>query len=792
LMEERKDPESLEVYLKTLDFYPDDREILRIVSHIYHDACRFDDAAEGIYRRAVVSNPADVPTLLALTHIARDKQDDDLAVSSIEKLVDLGQYNHDLVIQLAEAYRRRGFTGSRAEKVYQAALKTWPDHAEYILLLAGVYIERKQTDALAMHAYEAALKLNQNKEDIGKQLIRTYIENRRFESASRLAAYFLKRNPGDQDLQRLMALADLQSNKIDEAIAEYRSILSINPRDTEALVNMALAYAMKKLLTDEARDIYQKALSIVPDNPDLLRIMACHHISHGMIDEGLKSFDQAFNADSKCVDAIIEDCLYLLAENPDCIEVRYFLSERLLQTGRLRELLEQIQTIFESDPSQVNRILPFYDQILKNDPNNVLARIRQGVLLKIIGQTERALHAMEMAFNLMQNNSEVQTELTDLYEFILEEGEDIEIRFRLGKVYMLMEQYEKAIGCFQKTAQDFRWESESIKCLGMCFVQKGMLDLALQEFKKLIIDDELKEILYDLALRYEAKNDLVGAKHVYRQLFAADINFKNVRERFEMLAGSTSDPIVFEKTTIINSLSDKAKRRYELLEELGRGAMGIVYRARDNELEDIVALKILPDNLSNNPEAVQRFKSEARSARRLSHPNIVRIHDIGEEMGRKYISMEFVDGMDLKRILRNTGSSLPVNDVAQHMIQTARALSYAHSIGIIHRDVKPANIMLTQAGVIKVTDFGIAKMIEGVDRTVAGAVIGTPLYMSPEQVKGLPVDNRADIYSLGITMYELLCGRPPFCEGDLAYQHLHVDPIPIAGIPDIVMTIVLK
>jgi serine/threonine-protein kinase len=258
-----------------------------------------------------------------------------------------------------------------------------------------------------------------------------------------------------------------------------------------------------------------------------------------------------------------------------------------------------------------------------------------------------------------------------------------------------------------------------------------------------------------------------------------------------MFSGSTSDPMVFEKTTILNTLSDKAKQRYELLEEVGRGAMGIVYRARDNELEEIVALKILPDNLSNNPDALARFKQEARSARRLTHPNIVRIHDIGEEMGRKYISMEFVEGVDLKRILKKE-KQLSWQQAIRYGYFIADALAYAHSIGIIHRDVKPANIMISKTDNVKITDFGIAKVMESTEVTLAGSVIGTPLYMSPEQVQGTPVDHRADIYSLGVVMYELAAGNPPFFEGDLAYQHLHIAPKPIKDIPEELWNIIAK
>jgi serine/threonine-protein kinase len=219
--------------------------------------------------------------------------------------------------------------------------------------------------------------------------------------------------------------------------------------------------------------------------------------------------------------------------------------------------------------------------------------------------------------------------------------------------------------------------------------------------------------------------------------------------------------------------------------------MGIVYRARDNELEETVALKILPENLSQNPEALARFRAEARSARRLAHPNIVRIHDIGEEMGRKYISMEFVEGTDLKRFFRMKGR-LSAGEVAAVMAPIARALDYAHGMGIVHRDIKPANIMLARDMTPKVSDFGIAKLLESTGETLAGSVIGTPLYMSPEQVLGEPIDGRADIYSLGVVMYEMLSGKPPFHEGDLAYQHVHNEPRPLDGVAPAMAEIVLK
>jgi len=224
--------------------------------------------------------------------------------------------------------------------------------------------------------------------------------------------------------------------------------------------------------------------------------------------------------------------------------------------------------------------------------------------------------------------------------------------------------------------------------------------------------------------------------------------------------------------------------RYELLEELGRGAMGVVYKARDPQIDRLVALKVLATAPGLDPGEAQqhreRFQREARAAGRLAHPNIVTIHDVGEDQGRIFLVMELVQGHALDRILR-TRRPLPLDEVLAIGEQVASALDYAHRHGIIHRDVKPANILLSAEGRVKVTDFGIAR-ITGADTTQAGQTFGTPSYMSPEQVQGLTLDGRSDIFSLGAVLYEVLSGERAF-QGEtlstIIYRILHEEPIPL-------------
>jgi hypothetical protein len=226
-----------------------------------------------------------------------------------------------------------------------------------------------------------------------------------------------------------------------------------------------------------------------------------------------------------------------------------------------------------------------------------------------------------------------------------------------------------------------------------------------------------------------------------------------------------------------------ATGRYQLEKELGRGAMGVVYRAFDTVLEREVALKELAQHFSQQSELARRFRQEARLLARLSHPNIVQVYDLVEDRGRLWIAMELVTGGTLSDVMERVGGPLPWGEVAGLGQQIASGLAFAHENGVIHRDVKPINVLLTQgeAPVAKLTDFGLAKHLESTAHTQAGTLLGTARYMSPEQAAGQPTDTRSDIYSLGITLYELLCGRAPF-EGEVSTvlaQHISQPPPPV-------------
>ena len=240
--------------------------------------------------------------------------------------------------------------------------------------------------------------------------------------------------------------------------------------------------------------------------------------------------------------------------------------------------------------------------------------------------------------------------------------------------------------------------------------------------------------------------------------------------------------------------------RYEVLGELGQGAMGVVYKARDPLIDRVVAIKTINLGLAmdEKDEYEGRFYQEAKAAGRLNHPNIVTIYDVGKSGDVAYIAMEFLEGRELRDVLKE-GTLLPVEQVLNIVAQVALGLAYAHEHDIIHRDVKPSNIMVIRDGNVKITDFGIARMASSSVRTQTGMVLGSPKYMSPEQVMGKTIDQRSDIFSLGVMLYEMLTGQAPF-DGEnvnaIMYQTLNaITPPPStinSSVPEMVNFIVAK
>jgi hypothetical protein len=314
---------------------------------------------------------------------------------------------------------------------------------------------------------------------------------------------------------------------------------------------------------------------------------------------------------------------------------------------------------------------------------------------------------------------------------------------------------------------------ESHKMLGLSLQSQGMLDMALEKFMRCPVKDRsVRELLYNLALDFERKRMPKKAMRVYEHILTAG-KFRDVRERLESLVNRASSELQAglrgsDSTLVPAGEGGVAPTlgRYEVLKEIGRGAMGTVYLARDPRINREVALKTIALDHVDEGEAAEvkkRFFQEALAAGKLSHPHIMTIYDVGEEHDLAYMAMELLEGKDLSEHTARDNLLSP-KEALKAASSVAQALEYAHQRGVIHRDVKPANIMLAGDGSVKVADFGIARVLES-SGTLTGTVLGTPSYMSPEQVAGEKVEGPSDFFSLGVVLYELLSGEKPF-QGD--------------------------
>jgi serine/threonine-protein kinase len=323
--------------------------------------------------------------------------------------------------------------------------------------------------------------------------------------------------------------------------------------------------------------------------------------------------------------------------------------------------------------------------------------------------------------------------------------------------------------------------AESNRMLGIAYQAQGQLDLAWDKFRQVPMSDAVMENLYNLALDFERKRQFNKAESVFRHMQEYNPKFKDLEQKLSrakqlsetvILGGGSSHP----GGTLQLGAGEKPKfGRFEVHKELGKGAMGVVYLGKDPKIGRAVAIKTMA--LSEQFEAEElaevkeRFFREAETAGRLSHPNIVTIYDTGEEHDFCYIAMELLKGGDLAPYVK-AANLLPADKAVSIVARAADALGYAHKQGVVHRDVKPANMMYhADTDTLKLTDFGIARLTDS-SKTKTGMVLGTPSYMSPEQLAGKKIEGRSDLFSLAVSLYQMLSGKLPF-EGESMAQLMY-------------------
>lgn len=356
----------------------------------------------------------------------------------------------------------------------------------------------------------------------------------------------------------------------------------------------------------------------------------------------------------------------------------------------------------------------------------------------------------------------------------------------LVTIYMVV-----SINLYVTSGRETKESIEINRLLGLSFQSQGLLDLAYEKFQKLPLDSETKKNIFQLGLEYERKRMINKALTVYEYINEKG-GFGDLEHRIPKLMESSKSSTIgshgrFKEASIVEESSPEERKRvgrYELLEVLGSGSMGLVYKALDPKINRHLAIKTIRFSDEFEDDAIKdikrRFLREAEIAGQLAHPSIVTIYDVGEDEDLTYIVMEFLEGKDLSKFIKRK-NQLSFRKILQVIARVADALEYAHNREVIHRDIKPANIMLLDNGGVKMTDFGIAKAISS-SRTKTGVILGTPNYMSPEQIMGQKIDQKSDIFSLGVLFFQLLSGELPFQGKNLSsllYQITQVKHPPV-------------
>ena len=383
--------------------------------------------------------------------------------------------------------------------------------------------------------------------------------------------------------------------------------------------------------------------------------------------------------------------------------------------------------------------------------------------------------------------------------------------YRSGMSYAKAARYKDAIRVLQQLTESASNFDESRGLLGRCFYElhdyshcAAALDNHLTGAR---VDSSNMEYFYMLALAYEQLGKLDKCRELLYKIRSVSTSFRDVTQRISSVSSRISmqdgatqvtpysgDSSGGGGTPMMENVENSLEGRYELEKELGRGGMGVVYMARDKQLDRKVALKFLGTLIDNSEEYRQRFVREARTAAKISHPNVINIFDISASVGKAYIAMEFVDGPSLHAHMSKKGA-FDLRRAVNIIQQSAAALAAIHEAGIVHRDIKPDNILIAKGGLVKVMDFGLAKA-EDSRMTKTGVVMGTPSYMSPEQVFGKEADARSDIYSLGLVFYECLTGSTVFKTGDILERQIKEMPPPpsevVKNLPKTIDEIILK
>lgn len=602
----------------------------------------------------------------------------------------------------------------------------------------------------------------------------------------------------------------------EEALLNAYGIEDLTTEDaaqlSEATLNRVLTIYLNSGREDKVEELIGRLDTFQSASPDLFLRLARRAMDEGELFEAFQRLKRA-PMDSRVKDLLNEVSLLLegqgefeqaaqvlryINEHDYVIQEAAEIQEKQLEISAEMELadlhfnnqrygkaIETLVNVLRLGPAKAEPIVERIDEILDRGE-----RVDGSLLLFLgeyfhkHGEPKRAIDYLNRLLDVDPNHAEAIGRLDVLFVDALRESPDsTELHLSRGVFLLRVGRPEKAIEEYLIASGDPELALAANRRLVEAYLATSEWVMALERFHAVTLGPDDLETLYHLHLKLEeagAHTEVMQALTLIRDI---DPNYRDVQEKLEKYEQSASAPHVAVDPRMRSLIGDLATGRYRYVEKLGSGGMGVVHRVFDTDNNRPVAMKILREGLANSNKALMRFVREAQYADELNHPNIVHVYDfnVSKVPGQSFITMEYVDGPSMREILDERIKDDFVVEVEylstilNYCVQLCDALDATHKKGIIHRDIKPDNIMVNSAGMVKITDFGIVHVEEG-GPTPTGALLGTPRYMSPEQVKGSKIAATADIYSVGIVLYEMLTSSPPFISGDIAYQQINVRP----------------
>ncbi|MEW6543324.1 MAG: protein kinase [Nitrospirota bacterium] len=594
------------------------------------------------------------------------------------------------------------------------------------------------------------------------------------------------KHPRHAKAQRLYIEILKKSDQLNARVAQWEKSAQSGKADPSDLYRLGYYYQSEGK-DQKAVELFLQYRQSRPDDPEIHWHLGDLYGERGEGVKAMQQYRRVVELSPEKLDMVVAklDGLVRYANEREKPAIVCEVISLHLSTGKLkavREKLEQLAPAVQVDRELRGKVAAMLvaslERYMETGELDAARTVQEQLLL--LDPTNPGFQARLREMDELLGQKRIQEMEEILRMGLLAPHETTRVLFELGEAYRKRgEPDEKQLSVYQQLARsESPYQADALLRLGLIFLRKGLDDLAEGQFAKLqqmaIPNEKRAQCFYQIGLAYEGQDVLDRAREYYKKTLEIDATYQDVARRLEHFPRLTPS-LASTQTVSQKDPTAVLQERYEAVTRIGTGGMGTVFRAVDRVLRRTVALKFMKEDFQRDPEAVARFIREAQAASNLRHPGIVAIYDIHVQEPI-YIAMEYVEGGTLRDLLRQR--NLPVEEIRAIALQLCDAFGYAHGNGVVHRDIKPDNILMASDGKVKIADFGLARVAEGsTAMTRTGTVMGTPKYMAPEQIQGKAADARTDIYAFGVMLYELLTGKVPFSDGDVAYRQIHEMPL---------------